>query len=258
MAHCSSCGAELTGQYCNTCGARAPEERAPRKKKEAAHTAAKAHHSTKSPGLLSPQRIWRTVAMTVLALVIYGGGIFTGIYMAKGPTGSTAASGQSPAAASTGNPTLDTLSPLARANFFMEKGVALMTEGQRSAAVAEFRKSLKEWEAALQEDPNNLYALTYQGLTYYYSGDSTKALNTLRDVLEKDPNYLWAIFNLAWIYETGGKKSEAILMYKKYIAVAPTEKQNQLKYAEQFELIDRQVEAATKAVERLQGGGSGQ
>ena len=54
------------------------------------------------------------------------------------------------------------------------------------------------------------------------------------------------------------KKSEAILMYNKYIAVAPGEKANQLKYAEQFELIDRQTEAARKAIERLQGGGSGQ
>lgn len=258
MAHCSSCGAELTGQYCNTCGARAPEERAPRKKKEAAQAAPRAHHPGKGPGLLSPQRIWRTVAVSVLALIIYGGGIFTGIYMAQGSTGSLVGSGETPGAGPTGDATLDSLSALARANWYMEKGVALMTEGQRSAAVAEFRKSLKEWDAALLEDPDSLYAQTYQGLTYYYVGDSTKALNTLRAVLEKDPNYLWAVFNLAWIYETGGKKPEAVLMYNKYIAVAPTEKQNQLKYAEQFELIDRQTEAAQKAVERLQGGGSGQ
>lgn len=252
MATCASCGSELTGLYCNSCGTRASEERAPKKTRSPAPP----KPVSRTPGLLSPQRIWRTVAVAVLALVVYGSGVITGIFMAQGST-AAGLGGTTPAAA-TGDPGLDAMPPLARANFYMEKGVALMNEGQRSAAVSEFRKSLKDWEAAIQAEPDNLYARTYEGLTYYYAGDSKVALEKLRAVLEKDPNYLWAIFNLAWIYETAGKKTEATLMYKKYVAVADEEKKNQLKYAEQFELIDRQVEAATKALEKLGGGGSGQ
>lgn len=255
MATCPTCGSDLTGQYCNTCGARAPEERAPRKKKEAASPANRAHHPGRGPGLLAPTRIWRTVAVVVLGLVIYGGGIFTGIYMAQGGTGS---GGLATTLSNIGDPAIDTMPPLARATFYMEKGVSLMNEGQRSAAVSEFRKALKEWQAAIEQEPENLYAQTYLGLTYYYAGDSQRAVEALRAVLEKDTYYLWAIFNLGWIYETGGKKTEAVLMYNKYLAVAPEEKKNMLKYAEQFELIDRQVEAAQTAVQRLQGGGSGQ
>lgn len=253
MATCTSCGSELSGLYCNTCGARASEDRAPKKAKSAAPAKA-AYAPGRSPGIFDKSRIWKTVTVGLLALIIYGAGIISGIYMNQGSTG--VAGGTAPAAA-TGDAVLDSMPPLARANYYMEQGVALMNEGQRSAAVAEFRKSIKEWEAAIAAEPDNLYAQTYEGLTYYYAGDSAKALTKLRAVLEKDPNYLWAIFNLAWIYETADKKLEATMMYNKYIAVAEEEKKQQLKYAEQFELIDRQVEAAKTAVAKLNGGGTG-
>ncbi len=260
MATCQSCGSEMTGAYCDNCGARAQEERAAKKsKREAANPGnARVNHAPvhRTPGLFSPQRIWRTTAVALVGVVLYGAGIFTGVYMAQGPA-STSAGGGVQTIAAEGAPDLSGMPPLARANFYMESGVSLMNDGQRSAAVSEFRKSLKEWEAALAEEPDSLYAQTYMGLTYYYAGDSKQALETLRTVLEKDANYLWAIFNLAWIYETSGKNTEATIMYQRYLNAAPTEKENMLKYAEQLELIDRQVEAAQDAIERMNGGGTG-
>jgi|GEM_PF-1743812 len=261
MAECQSCGSELTGAYCNTCGARAPEERTPKKVKREtapAHGTAKVSHApaSRGHGALSSQRIWRTTAVAIMGLLLYGAGIFTGVYMAQGDQ-STAPAGDAQTVTVEGEVDVAGMPPLARANFYMENGVALMNEGQRSAAISEFRKSITEWQNALKAEPDNLYAETYLGLTYYYAGDSNKALDTLRGVLEKDSNYLWAIFNLAWIYQAGEKPDQALLMYQRYLAAAPTEKQNMLKYAEQFELIDRQITAAEEAVAKLSGGGTG-
>lgn len=264
MAFCSACGAELTGPYCDLCGAKAAEERTAKPKPK---------HRTESPSLsksgaaekrtasgkglspFSPQRIWRTVAMACAALLLFGSGVVTGIWLGQGST--PAGLGMTPAGGIT-DADLTGLSDLARANFHMEQGVGLMNEGQRSAAVSEFRKALKAWELVLQAEPDNLYAQTYQGLTYYYAGDGKRAIQTLEAALAQDPNYLWAIFNLAWIHETNERPAEAKAAYQHYVEVAEAEKADLLKYAEQYELIDRQIEASRQAVARLSGGGSGQ
>lgn len=233
MATCQSCGAELTGAYCNTCGARAPEARAARKPK-----------GGQARGL-APQRITRFTAMGLLGIALFGAGMLTGFWMAGPGTGPLT----SPVADSTAS-----LLPIAAASKYMDEGIDLLNKGERTAATASFRKAIAQYEQVLKAEPDNLYARSYMGLTYYYMGDSKKALEAERAVLDKDPNYLWAVFNLAWIYETGGKPDQALLMYQKYVAVAPAEKENQAKYAEQFELIDRQVEASRTAVEKLKGG----
>ncbi|HLN64495.1 MAG TPA: tetratricopeptide repeat protein [Symbiobacteriaceae bacterium] len=247
MATCQSCGAELQGQYCNTCGARAPEERAPKKPRES-KPAAKS--GGKAPGLFSPQRIGRTTAMGLIAVLCFGGGMVTGFWIAQdGKAGAPAA-----ATADVSGGSDASLSAIAQAGKFMDEGVDYLNKGERTAATAAFRKAITQYEQVLKEDPNDLYAKTYMGLTYYYIGDSKKALENEQAVLKQDPNYLWALFNLAWIYETGGKKDESVLMYQKYLAVVEAERQNTTKYAEQLELIDRQVEAAQKAVEAVKGG----
>ncbi len=247
MATCQSCGAELHGQYCNTCGARAPEERAPKKPKEPKPVAKSAG---KGPGLFSPQRIGRTTAMVLIAVLCFGGGLVTGFWIAQDGGGSGSLVSESVDATSASS----NLSAIAQAGQFMDEGVDYLNKGERTAATAAFRKAITQYEQVLKEDPNDLYARTYLGLTYYYIGDSKKALENEQAVLKQDPNYLWALFNLAWIYETGGKKDESVLMYQKYLAVVDQERQNALKYAEQIELIDKQVEAAQKAVEAAKGG----
>lgn len=246
MATCQSCGSELTGIYCNTCGERAPEEKAARKpRKESPKATAP---GSKGAGLFSPQRIWKTTATGLLALALFGGGMVTGFYMA---TPGANAGDLGDLAGMVGD---EELPPIALAGKLVDLGVDYLNKGERSAAASHFRKALAQYEKAIAEDPSSLYARSYMGLTYYYVGDSAKAVSTLKEVLEKDPKYLWALFNLAWINQTGGKSTEAIALYEQYLAAAPTEKQNIIKYAEQLELIDRQVEATKKALEELKGG----
>ncbi|HYG60394.1 MAG TPA: tetratricopeptide repeat protein [Symbiobacteriaceae bacterium] len=245
-AFCQSCGAELNGQYCNTCGARAPEEKAPKKPKPA--TAAAKPAARGGAGLFSPQRIGRTTAVGLLCFAMFGAGMVTGFWMrgdggsAGGPLTSTTVE------ATATQPDGTQLPPIAVAGRYMDEGVDYLNKGERTAAVSSFRKAVAEYEKIIKAEPGNLYAKSYMGLTYYYMGDSQKAVDTLQAVLKDDDKYLWALFNLGWIYETAGKKDESKLMYQKYLAVADEEKKNLSKYAEQFELIDRQIEAAKKAV----------
>lgn len=225
MSDCAHCGSELDGLDCSTCGERAP---APR----------------------PPVRLRRSrwgVGSILLGLLLFSGGLLTGIWFAQ-PISSM------PTAALI-DPTLAGLDPLTRAERYLEEGAALLGNGKRSAAISQFRKALKDWEAAIQAEPENHYARTYQGLTYYYAGDTKRAVQVLTAVLDEDPQYLWALFNLAWIDEQGGKKSEALQLYQRYLAAAESEQEDKVKYAEQYELIPVQVEAAQAAVEKLGGGG---
>lgn len=249
--NCQNCGSELSGPYCNTCGARAPEERAA--KKAAKPVTAHQHQASgRQPGLFSPQRIGKTTATGLLVLLGFGAGTVLGYWLGTGGTAS------GPLTSTTADATSQTqgMPAVALAGQYMDEGVGFLNKGDRTSATASFRKAIAEYEKALKEDPDNLYAQSYLGLTYYYAGDSKKALEHENAVLKKDENYLWAIFNLAWIYETADKKTESLMYYKKYLAVVDQEKQNTLKYAEQIELIDRQVEAAKKAVAASEGGGT--
>ena len=253
MATCQNCGAELNGHYCNTCGARAPEERASKKAVQKPSVPHK-QPAGRGPGLFSAQRIGRTTAVGLLVLLGFGAGLVTGYWMGTSAGGSGAPlTSTAVDATSTGQ---SNLSALGLAGQYMDEGVENLNKGDRTSAVASFRKAIAQYEKVIKEEPDNLYAKSYLGLTYYYAGDSKKALDYENAVLKQDENYLWAIFNLAWIYETADKKTESLMMYKKYLAVVDKEKENQLKYAEQYELIDRQVEAAKTAVAAAEGGGT--
>jgi hypothetical protein len=251
MANCPNCGSELNGPYCNTCGARAPEERSA--KKAAKAPAARPTQGGKGgPGLFSSQRIGKTTAMAVLGLALFGAGTFSGYYIGTSNGGGAITSSSVDATAGS----IDTSSqtPLGLAGQYMDEGVEYLNKGDRATAATSFRKAIAQYEQAVKADPNNLYARSYLGLTYYYVGDSKKALELEQAVLKQDDKYLWAIFNMAWMYETSDKKDESLLMYKKYLAVVDEEKQNTAKYAEQYELIDKQIQASKNAVANAEGG----
>lgn len=189
----------------------------------------------------------RRAMQILLGLGLFVAGLLTGIWYAK-PISAI------PTVALI-DPTLVGLDPLTRAERFMEEGAALLNAGKRSAAVTQFRRALTDWDAVIAEVPDHHYARTYRGLTHYYAGDKKRALQGLQGVLDEDPQYLWALFNLAWIAERSGEESEALRLYQRYLTAVTTEREEQVKYAEQYELIERQVEAAQTAVAKLGGGG---
>jgi len=251
MATCPSCGSTISGEYCDICGARVGEERKPERTRPPSGPAARVPPA-RAPEIRRPGR--RT-ARVLLGAALFGVGFLSGLLIGRGS--------QDPAAVlqpslGVNQATIDAMTPLAQANYFMETGVAMLNQGQRSAAVSEFRKAITAFKAVLGSEPDNLYAGTYLGLTYYYAGDEKSARQTLEAVLARDPSYLWAIFNLAWVHETEKRTDDALALYQRYLDVVDEERQDPLKYAEQSELIDRQVAAAQQAVARLSGGGNGQ
>lgn len=290
MVTCHNCGSELTGKYCNTCGERAQEEVSPASRKQrkagpmergaeapshkpapraAARPVARPRPSDRAPGGLTPQLVTRTTALGLLGLALFGSGMIAGFYLAQSPSFSSGgpltsttveAQGQSDGSGATINladPDAE-LPPLARAGILLDQGVEYMQRNSRPAATDKFRKAAGEYDKVLKEDPDNLYARSYLGLVYFYLGDNDKAFDHERKVLDKDPNYLWVIFNLAWMYEATGKKTESVLMYKRYADAAPKEKENKVKYAEQYDLIDKQLETAKKQAAGGVQGGEGQ
>ncbi len=253
MPTCPSCGHESTGPYCDVCGGPvAPHRDRPRRGAKApAPAPARGGHSPAQGR--SPRRHVPTVALALCGLLLFGVGFLSGVWLGRGSAVTGTALYPTPGI---DQAALETLTPLAQANFFLETGVALLNQGHRSAAVSEFRKAITAFETVLRSESDNLFAGTYLGLTCYYAGDRQKAEEALQAVLERDPGYLWAIFNLAWIYEVEGETDAAVAMYQRYLNAAPQERENTLKYAEQPDLIDQQINAAREAVARLSGGGN--
>lgn len=257
MAICSSCGTETAEQYCEVCGAPVavaaarPAQR--RAKRAPDQSAAPGRHAAapRTGQAAASGRMVRLTTYGLLALILYGAGVMTGIWLKGAETGGLT----STAVDSTREAALASLPATAQAGKYMDEGIDFLQKGERTAAATSFRRAISLFEQALRDDPNDLYAHTYLGLTQFYAGDSARGIETQRAVLKQDPNYLWALFNLAWMLETAGSKIEAAATYQKYLVAAPAEQANPIKYLEQQELIDRQIEAAGKAVERLVGTG---
>lgn len=259
MAICSSCGAETEQKYCEVCGALAGPNPSPNpspaqrraKRAPSPGTAPGRHPAHRAGQAAASGRMVKYTTYGLLALILYGAGVITGLWLKGSGSGGLT----STAVDATQDAALANLPATAQAGKYMDEGVDFLQKGERTAAATSFRRAISLFEQALREDPNDLYAHTYLGLTQYYAGDSARGLETQRAVLKNDPNYLWALFNLAWMLETTGNKIEAAATYQKYLEVAPSEQANPMKYLEQRELIERQIEAAGKAVERLAGTG---
>lgn len=176
----------------------------------------------------------------MLAAVMFAVGVAAGyaLALARGAAPTSAEAGQS---------------PLTLASRYLDEGTQLMTAGSREAAATAFRNALRNWELALKENPENLYARTYMGLTQFYLGDAEAAFASIKQVLDRDPNYLWALFNAAWMSEVVGDTTAALAYYERYLAAAPTEQVQAGKYAEQPGLIERQMAAAREAIAKLGG-----
>lgn len=250
MPTCPSCGHETTGSYCDLCGGRMGERR--EKPRPPVHPRPAARAAAARAAARTAKRLGPVTALVLCGLLLFGLGLISGIWLARGTAVAGTALYPTPGI---DQAAIAAMTPLAQANFFLETGVAMLNQGHRSAAVSEFRKAITAFETVVSAEPENLFAGTYLGLTYYYAGDAAKAEETLARVLQQDPDYLWAIFNLAWIYEVTGNADAAVAMYQRYLETAPAERLNALKYAEQPELIDMQIGAAHEAIARLRGGG---
>ncbi len=243
-AVCPVCGSQATGAYCSTCGNPVSREavaapaavQRPSKARPAARRPVQAPAAAHRPG------DWRRRVLAVLVgVLVVGGAAAAGYSLAN-------YSGTAPGTSQEAVPARDV------ANRSLEEGTAALAQGDRTAATAAFRKAVRYWEQAMQEDPDDLYAPTFLGLTRFYLGDRAAAFAGTEQVLSRDPRYLWALFNGAWMAETSGRIPDALRYYERYIEAAPTERADIVKYAEHPQLIDLQLDSAREAVARLKEG----
>lgn len=103
-------------------------------------------------------------------------------------------------------------------------GKALINTGEYKEAVAAFKEvqNLCNW-------PDAYY---YQGIAYKSLGDTTNADKALKEAIKLNPKYREAINERALILEALDKKDEALIEYKKVIALFFSEYQSQ--EAEQY------------------------
>jgi len=252
---CPVCGNTIEDAYCATCGTPAPtghppEATAKPKRKPASSDSKPEAPSAASKAQVSARRGYvsiRWAALILGSVVIFAAGAGTGY----GLTRLSAASANSSAAVDPNETSLEA------ANRLLGEGEDLLSQGTKDSAdkaAAKFRQALAKFNDAIAADPNNLYARTYMGLTQFYLGQSDQAFQTLKGVLDKDPKYLWALFSLAWMSEVTGKTDDARRYYQQYVDAAPTEKLLPGKYDDQPGLIDKQLEIAKSAPDRLKGG----
>ncbi|MHA1592069.1 MAG: leucine-rich repeat domain-containing protein [Candidatus Heimdallarchaeaceae archaeon] len=87
----------------------------------------------------------------------------------------------------------------------------------------DFKKALKLLEKVLKINPENLLAISYKGLSFYFLKDYKKAIEIFYDVATKrkpkKPNIVW--FFLARCYKDQKKYSEAIKYLEKSLQIDP-------------------------------------
>ena len=76
-----------------------------------------------------------------------------------------------------------------------------------------------EFVAALDADPDNVFALYNLGFVAQSNGERPSAERYYRAALDEDPNFEAALFNLALLRERAGGTQEAIALYRRVVVV---------------------------------------
>jgi tetratricopeptide (TPR) repeat protein len=81
---------------------------------------------------------------------------------------------------------------------------------------------IAEYRQAITLNPDFASAYIYLGVAYYTRyGDATKAEAEIRKAMMLEPGHQWAYYHLGEIYRQEDRVSEAIVMYKHALEVAP-------------------------------------
>jgi TolB-like protein len=85
--------------------------------------------------------------------------------------------------------------------------------------IGDHDRAIAEHKRALELDPLSLSINVDLGYSYYMAGRYPEAIAQVRKALELDPNSYFAHYNLGWILEATGDLSGAIAEYEKSVAL---------------------------------------
>jgi len=123
------------------------------------------------------------------------------------------------------------------------KGVALLGQGKKELARAQFMKALKV-SPSYHSASMNLARLEQQG------GHEDRALEIYRDILKEDPTYIGALLSLARYY---GKKEDftsAENYYKRVVEAAPANIRARVEFSEFF-ILQKKLDRANAVAQQI-------
>ncbi|MBI5203773.1 MAG: tetratricopeptide repeat protein [Nitrospirae bacterium] len=84
-------------------------------------------------------------------------------------------------------------------------------------------EAMREWQIALQLNPNQIELFNAVGNIYFLRGDYEKAINMYETALVKGSQTVELYYNLALSLESVGKKDKASVYYREFIKIAPAQ-----------------------------------
>ena len=107
-----------------------------------------------------------------------------------------------------------------------ELGTMLSAESQPSTtAIAAYDQTWTgakaAYDAATKLNPNDPPVQTDRSIATFYSGDATGAIVIVRKVLADTPNFALGWFNIGLFYDQTGQVEQAVIAYRKYLALDP-------------------------------------
>lgn len=124
--------------------------------------------------------------------------------------------------------TTATLAGEAKANGYFEEAMDLRIKNKPDKAADKFKLAITDYEAVLRTSPKNTAVLGNLATSYFYTGSTDKAIETVKKALEIDPNFSTARMNYAiYLGEGKGQTLEAIKELKKVNAGDPNYQQAQ-------------------------------
>ncbi|MCM2333667.1 MAG: tetratricopeptide repeat protein, partial [Anaeromyxobacteraceae bacterium] len=98
---------------------------------------------------------------------------------------------------------------------------AVLAQARKARDAGETDRALDLYGKVLSAQPDNLDALTGRGLCYFELGQYAPAEASFKRALQLDLDHPDAIMGLAETYRQQGRKTEALGLFERYLAVHP-------------------------------------
>ncbi|WP_228060151.1 tetratricopeptide repeat protein [Plectonema radiosum] len=101
--------------------------------------------------------------------------------------------------------------------------VALSWRGLTNRNMGNYEDALKDFDRAIEIDPNNKRAIAHRGITYRFMKRNEDALQDFDRAIEIDPDYTWAIAQRGFTYRQMKRYEDALKDFDRAIEIDPND-----------------------------------